>query len=159
MVFLESQMYALDTVRDVVRTMNDVPELMQEVADCLQYDVNHYQWVGVYLMEGQELILQSYSGSPEPDRVRIPLRDPPFDEVAEKGASVQAETADEAEDPALPFDGAESVVIVPILSGDETLGAIQIVSEVSGAFDDSDEEFLLEVAELLADVAESEQRY
>ncbi len=154
-MFLESQMYALDTLRDIVRTETDTTALLQEVAECLRYDVRHYAWVGVFLVEGQEVILQSFSGPEEPKHVRIPLNQSPYDEVTERGITVRVPDIQETDFDVVPFEGARSEVVVPIIDGGDKVGILQIVSGETNAFDDSDEEFLEEVAELLSTSVEA----
>ena len=62
----------LEAVDAVVAGGGDARMMMDGVVDVLKEGVPHYTWVGIYLLEGSELVLGPYRGKPSP-HTRIPL--------------------------------------------------------------------------------------
>jgi GAF domain-containing protein len=50
----------------------DAQAAMQRAVEQLKAQLPHYTWVGIYLLEGQELVLGPFLGKPSP-HTRIPL--------------------------------------------------------------------------------------
>lgn len=100
-----------------------------------------YTWVGVYLVEGDELHLSSFVGSPTPhERIAI-------GEGICGAAAAQAESiivADVAADPRYLACSIEtkSEIVVPIFWGEMVIGEIDIDSDLSNAFHEDDKAML-----------------
>jgi len=58
-------------IRDIV-SKND-PSILTNVVDYLYENFNHYSWVGIYLVEGNELILGPWKGPHATEHTRIPI--------------------------------------------------------------------------------------
>jgi GAF domain-containing protein len=56
----------LDRVSAAVRDAVDADAAMNAVVELLARGVPHYTWVGIYLLEGNELVLGPYVGKPSP---------------------------------------------------------------------------------------------
>lgn len=128
---------------------NDDPTAaMEVVVDLLKERVPHYTWVGIYLMDGDELVLGPYRGQPSP-HTRIPLG------RGICGAAATGKTTiivdDVNADPRYLACSIEtrSEIVVPIMDGDEVLGEIDIDSDRTAAFTAADRELLERVADLL----------
>lgn len=87
----------------------------------------HYTWVGIYLLEGTELVLGPYLGKPSP-HTRIPLN---------RGICGAAASQ-------------KATIVVPIMRGDAVLGEIDIDSDRPAAFGLADRALLEDVARALA---------
>lgn len=105
-------------------------------------------WVGFYLMENGELVLGPFQGLPA--CVRIPL-----------GRGVCGTAASERVTQLVPnvheFPGhiacdaaSQSEIVVPIFSGDELIGVLDIDSPVVNRFDEVDKEYLERFCKALA---------
>ena len=112
--------------------------------------VPHYTWVGIYLVEGEDLVLGPWQGPAATQHVRIPIG------VGICGAAAKAgktEVVDNvAADPRYLacFPSTRAEIVVPIRDGDRVLGEIDIDSDLPAAFTEKDVAFLEEVARLLA---------
>jgi L-methionine (R)-S-oxide reductase len=108
-----------------------------------------YNWLGIYLLEGTELVLGPFLGKPSP-HIRIPL-----DRGICGAAASQKQTIivdDVNADPrylACSLD-TRSEIVVPIMSGERVLGEIDIDSDRTAAFGASDRRLLESVAAMLA---------
>ena len=112
--------------------------------------VPHYTWVGIYLVEGEELVLGSWQGPAATQHVRIPIG------VGICGAAAKAGKTEVVDDVAADprylacFPSTRAEIVVPIRDGDRVLGEIDIDSDLPAAFTKEDVAFLEEVARLLA---------
>ena len=110
----------------------------------------HYSWVGIYLLEGAELVLGPYLGKPSP-HTRIPLNSGICGAAASEKATIIVD--DVNSDPRYLACSLEtrSEIVVPIMLGDLVLGEIDIDSDQPAVFTAADRELLEKVAAALAE--------
>jgi len=153
----EIQRTVLASVEDAVASERDVARAMERVVAILKSEMPSYSWVGIYLLEGDELVLGPFLGKPSP-HTRIPLA---------RGICGAAATAkqtivvdDVNTDPRYLACSLEtrSEIVVPIMSGSHVLGEIDIDSDRPAAFDAEDKTLLEAVAALLATKLERSRR-
>lgn len=115
-------------------------------------EVPHYSWVGIYLVQREELVLGPWKGPQATQHVRIPIGKGICGAAAATGKTEVVE--DVASDPRYLacFPSTRSEIVVPIRYGEEVLGEIDIDSDIRAAFSDRDREFLEQVARLLGPV-------
>ena len=116
----------------------------------LQEALPHYSWVGIYILEGSELVLGPYLGKPSP-HTRIPLNRGICGAAASEKATIIVD--DVNSDPRYLACSLEtrSEIVVPILLGDMVLGEIDIDSDKPAAFTAADRALLEKVAAALAE--------
>lgn len=109
-----------------------------------------YTWVGIYLLDGDELILGPYLGKPSP-HTRIPLGRGICGAAATSQATIIVD--DVNSDPRYLACSLEtqSEIVVPIMRGGEVLGEIDIDSDRRAAFGPADQRLLEAVAALLSE--------
>ena len=124
-------------------------ELLAETVALLQRARPHYTWVGVYLLEGEELVLGPFVGKPTP-HTRIPLNKGICGAAASSGKTLIVD--DVRADPRYLACSLEtrSEIVVPILRAGRVLGEIDIDSDTPAAFTEEDQRLLEAVAEILA---------
>jgi GAF domain-containing protein len=105
--------------------------------------------VGVYLLQGQELVLGPYVGKPTP-HTRIPLNKGICGAAASSGETIIVD--DVNSDPRYLACSLEtrSEIVVPIKRQGRILGEMDVDSDVPAAFTNDDRDLLEAVAELLA---------
>jgi GAF domain-containing protein len=124
-------------------------EAMAQAVHVLKEQMPDYTWVGIYLLECQELQLGPFRGKPSP-HTRIPLNQGICGAAASTRETIVVDDVDT--DPrylACSLD-TRSEIVVPIMHGDVVLGEIDIDSDRKAAFGDADREMLKAVANLLA---------
>ena len=123
--------------------------LMGEAVALLQRERPHYNWVGVYLLEGEELVLGPFVGKPTP-HTRIPLNKGICGAAASSGKTLIVD--DVQADPRYLACSLEtrSEIVVPIVRAGRVLGEIDIDSDAPAAFTEEDRRLLEAVAEILA---------
>ncbi len=127
----------------------DTTAMLEQVVAALKEARPDYSWVGIYLVEGDELVLGPYLGKPSP-HTRIPLGRGICGAAATAKATIVVD--DVNADPRYLACSLEtrSEIVVPIMHGDRVLGEIDIDSDRPAAFGADDRELLESVAALVA---------
>ncbi|MCS7257589.1 MAG: GAF domain-containing protein [Thermomicrobium sp.] len=126
------------------------PELLEDICRILERTVPWYDWVGIYLVEGDELVLAAWQGPAATEHVRIPIGQGICGAAAREGQTIIV--PDVREDPRYLqcFLSTRSEIVVPIIRDGRVLGEIDIDSDRLAAFGEDDRELLEWVAEALA---------
>ena len=127
----------------------DPARAMEETVRLLAAEMPAYTWVGIYLLDGDELVLGPFVGKPSP-HTRIPLGRGICGAAATEKATIIVD--DVNADPRYLACSIEtrSEIVVPILTKGDVLGEIDIDSDRPAAFGDGDRVLLEKVAALLA---------
>jgi len=108
-----------------------------------------YTWVGIYLLDGNELVLGPYLGKPSP-HTRIPLgRGICGAAAAEKQTIIVDDVNADPRYLACSIE-TKSEIVAPIMFDGHVLGEIDIDSDTRSAFGDEDRALVESVAALLA---------
>ncbi len=143
----------LDFIRNLISSTPDATSLLTEVVSLLRRERSHYHWVGVYLLQGDELVLGPYVGKPT-SHPRIPLHQGICGAAASSGQTLIVD--DVNADPRYLACSLEtrSEIVVPILHHGRVLGEIDIDSDQPAAFSHEDRDLLEGVAALLGEVTQ-----
>ena len=145
-----------NSLREDIRAAiaRDPRRATSEAVRLLKAGVPQYTWVGIYLLEGEELVLGPFLGKPSP-HTRIPLGRGICGAAATQKATIIVD--DVNADPRYLACSLEtqSEIVVPIMDGDQVLGEIDIDSDRRAAFDESDRQLLEAVAALLVPVLQT----
>lgn len=139
----------LATVRRAIDRAPSSSDAMLQAVTVLKDKMPDYTWVGIYILEGGQLILGPYRGKPSP-HIRIPLNQGICGAAASTKETIIVDDVDA--DPRYLACSLEtrSEIVVPIMQGGEVLGEIDIDSDKKAAFGSADRELLEAVAALLA---------
>jgi L-methionine (R)-S-oxide reductase len=141
--------YIVNQIRDLASRSSDAKNLMAETVALLRRERPHYNWVGVYLLEEEKLVLGPFVGKPTP-HTRIPLHQGICGAAASSGRTVVVD--DVNADPRYLACSLEtrSEIVVPIARNGNILGEIDVDSDAPAAFTDDDRKLLEAVAKILA---------
>ena len=133
-----------------IERASDAHGAMQAAVERLKAELPHYTWVGIYLLEGQELVLGPFLGKPSP-HTRIPLNRGICGAAASQQQTIIVD--DVNSDPRYLACSLEtkSEIVVPIMRDGQVLGEIDIDSDRPAAFGTHDRVLLEKVAQALAD--------
>ncbi len=139
---------AADITR-LVLAAKDRQAAMEQAVAALKAGVSAYNWVGVYLMDGQELVLGPFLGKPSP-HTRIALGSGICGAAATQKQTIIVD--DVNNDPRYLACSIEtkSEIVVPIMRGAAVLGEIDIDSDQPAAFGDADRALVEAVADALS---------
>ena len=137
-------------VRAAVVGGPDPVAAMTRTVTLLRDRIPHYTWVGIYLLEGDELVLGPYVGKPSP-HTRIPLGRGICGAAATEKATIVVD--DVNSDPRYLACSLEtrSEIVVPIMRASRVLGEIDVDSDARAAFGDRDRQLLEAVAAILSE--------
>ena len=129
---------------------SDVSQVLQNVVDYLYKRFDSYSWVGIYLVEGEYLVLGPWKGRQATEHTKISIGDGVCGSAAQSGKTeVVADVSKDARYLAC-FVSTRSEIIVPIKKSGVVVGGIDIDSDVVDAFDRMDVVFLEKVADMLS---------
>ena len=139
----------LERVRLAIGAAGTHTEAMSDTVSLLKKELPDYTWVGIYVLEGRELVLGPFVGKPSP-HTRIPLDAGICGAAASEKATIVVD--DVNADPRYLACSLEtrSEIVVPIMRGGEVLGEIDIDSDKPAAFGPADRSLLEAAARLLA---------
>jgi GAF domain-containing protein len=145
----------LTAIRSAVAAAPTVESAMQQVVRLLKDAVPYYTWVGIYVVEGNELVLGPFVGKPSP-HTRIPLGQGICGAAVTGKATIVVD--DVNADPRYLACSVEtrSEIVVPIMRGGQPLGEIDIDSDQPAAFGPRDRALLEPIAAMLAERFEDE---
>ncbi|MDA1306705.1 MAG: GAF domain-containing protein [Acidobacteria bacterium] len=135
-------------IRTAITNAPDATAAMTDAVALLKARLPHYTWAGIYVLEGDTLVLGPYLGKPSP-HTRIPLGQGICGAAATQHATIIVD--DVNADPRYLACSIEtkSEIVVPIMDGDRVLGELDIDSDQPAAFGQADRELLEQVAAAL----------
>jgi GAF domain-containing protein len=140
----------LDAVERLLNRGGDADEVLREVVELLHDRFEHYSWVGIYFVEGDELVLGPWKGPEATEHVRIPVGEGVCGAAAASGVTeIVDDVASDARYLAC-FPSTRSEIVVPIAYGGSVVGEIDIDSDRPAAFGEADREFLERVAVIVS---------
>ena len=140
----------MDDIRRELELLSDRQQLMTRAVEMLHARMPSYTWVGIYLLEGDVLVLGPYRGKPSP-HTHIPLGRGICGAAATARATIVVDEVNA--DPrylACSLD-TQSEIVVPIMRGDRVLGELDVDSDMRAAFGPDDRRLLERVATLLSE--------
>ena len=141
---------ALEAIDRILNRGGDADEVLRQVVSILHDRFDDYSWVGIYLVEGDDLVLGPWQGPEATEHVRIPVGQGICGAAA---ASGETEVVDDVNaDPRYLacFPSTRSEIVVPIAYGGKVVGEIDIDSDRPAAFGPDDRSFLERVALLIS---------
>jgi GAF domain-containing protein len=134
------------------RTLSNDPlsKALTNSVKVLRESSDHFDWVGIYLVRGNDLILQAYAGDEETGHVRIPIGQGICGSAAKEGATIVVPDVNKDPRYLMCFTSTRSEIVVPIRGQNGVLSEIDIDSGRLSAFNQKDREILESAASLLA---------
>jgi GAF domain-containing protein len=131
--------------------MSDAPrdEVLRGAVGILKQQREHYDWVGIYLLEGDTLVLHNYIGKPT-DHTHIPVGQGVCGTAVARRQNQVVGDVTKLDNYLACSVETRSEIVVLIRRGDDIFGQIDIDSDRVDAFDGEDEALLCRVADLLA---------
>ncbi|MFQ5603502.1 MAG: type II 3-dehydroquinate dehydratase [bacterium] len=143
--------HVVQVIAQTKLTIRDFDQILKEAVKLLKDRFPKYSWVGIYLVQGPELVLHNYLGKPTPHR-RIPIgKGICGAAVAEKQTILVQDVNADPRYLACSLE-TQSEMVVPIWKGKSIVGEIDIDSDLRDIFHDGDREILEKCAGMLSDI-------
>jgi L-methionine (R)-S-oxide reductase len=134
---------------DAIASAPDARSAMEQTVERLKTQLPSYTWVGIYLLQGEELVLGPFLGKPSP-HTRIPLNRGICGAAATEKATIIVDDVNADSRYLACSLETRSEIVVPILAGERVLGEIDVDSDRPSAFGPADRALLETVAAALA---------
>ncbi len=140
-------MSPLEAIERIAERGEDV---LQEAVDVLHDEFEHYSWVGIYLVEGDDLVLGPWQGPQATEHVRIPVGQGVCGAAAASGETEVVDDVNADSRYLACFPSTRSEIVVPIALEGRVVGEIDIDSDRPAAFGEDDRVLLERVALIVA---------
>ena len=127
---------------------------LAEVCRFLRHSFAHYPWVGVYRVEGTDLVLDAWEGAEATEHTRIPVARGICGQAVREDRSVIVDDVNADPNYLACFLETRAEIVVPIRLDGRVVGEIDIDGNSVKAFDASDRRFLESVAAKLGDAVD-----
>jgi L-methionine (R)-S-oxide reductase len=141
---------ALEAIDRIVNREREADEVLRQAVDVLHDRFDQYSWVGIYLVEGGDLVLGPWKGPQATEHVRIPIGQGICGAAAASGRTEVVDDVNADERYLACFVSTRSEIVVPIAYEGRVVGEIDIDSDVPAAFREPDRAFLERVALLVS---------
>jgi putative methionine-R-sulfoxide reductase with GAF domain len=131
------------------RSTDSRDDALRKTVRLLKSERAHYNWVGIYLLEGDTLVLHNYVGKPTEHTHIAVGRGVCGTAVAERANQIVDDVTAVGNYLACSLETRAEIVVL-LRRGDEIFGQIDIDSDTPGAFSRADEALLDRVAAALA---------
>jgi len=141
---------ALEALDPILNRESEPDEVLRRTVELLHDRFYHYPWVGIYLVEGDALVLGPWNGPEATEHVRIPIGQGICGAAAASGRTEVVDDVNADERYLACFVSTRSEIVVPIAYEGRVVGEIDIDSDVPAAFGEDDRVFLERVAALVS---------
>ncbi len=136
-------------IRERLRAEPDVSRALERAVSELKRAMPDYTWVGIYLVQGDELVLGPFLGKPSP-HTRIPVGRGICGAAAAEKQTIVVDDVNADERYLACSLETRSEIVVPIMRDGRVLGEIDIDSDRAAAFGEDDRALLEAIASELA---------
>ncbi len=124
--------------------------ILRAVVGLLHDRMDGYSWVGVYFVEGGNLVLGPWRGPAATEHVRIPIGQGICGAAAAAGTTVVVDDVNADSRYLACFTSTRSEIVTPVLYDGMVVAEIDVDSDEPEAFGDADRAFLERVAETIS---------
>ena len=130
---------------------SEMSDKLQQIVDFLYKSFDNYSWIGIYIVEGNDLVLGHWNGLEATEHIRIPIGKGICGSAAATGKTEVIPDVNDDNRYLSCFISTKSEIVVPIKKDGKIIAEIDIDSDKKDAFTRDDEEFLEKVADMLAE--------
>jgi GAF domain-containing protein len=135
-------------IRDIVLKSY---KILDDVVEFLFKNFDNYSWIGIYLVEGSDLVLGPWNGPHATEHTRIPIGKGICGSAAATGKTEIVDDVNADDRYLACFISTKSEIVVPIIKNGKVLGEIDIDSDKENAFTENDKVFLEKIADMLGE--------
>ena len=135
-------------IKKIIQSSSDI---LQDVVDFLTDNFDFYSWVGIYIVQGNDLVLGPWNGPNSTDHTKIPIGKGVCGSAAASGKTEVVDDVCSDGRYLACFVSTKSEIVVPIKRQGKIVGEIDIDSDKIAAFSDEDKLFLEKVADMLSE--------
>lgn len=141
---------ALAEMQRIAEREQDSDDVLRQVVDLLHDRFESYSWVGIYFVEGRDLVLGPWRGPAATEHVRIPVGQGVCGAAAASGVTEIVDDVNADSRYLACFASTRSEIVVPISYDDIVVAEIDIDADRPAAFGLEDQAFLERVAAMIS---------
>lgn len=126
-------------------------DVLSNTVDFLYENFSHYNWVGIYFLKGNNLVLGPWRGKQSTEHTRIPIGKGICGSAAASGKTQIVDDVNADNRYLSCFVSTKSEIVIPIKKGKKVLAEIDIDSDKKNAFSKKDKIFLENLADMLSE--------
>ncbi len=146
---MQLKKYDYDRLLHEYKEKFDNKNPLQYTVNFLRNKVDKYNWVGIYMVEGDDLVLRAWDGPEATEHVRIKIGEGICGLAAKEQFTVVVPDVSKDSRYIACFPNTKSEIVVPIFNNGKVIGEIDIDSDLIDPFDKKDEHFLESIANFL----------
>jgi len=146
---MQLKKYDYDRLLYEYREKFDNKNPLQYTVNFLRNKVDKYNWVGIYMVEDDDLVLRAWDGPEATEHVRIKIGEGLCGLAAKEQFTVVVPDVSKDSRYIACFPNTKSEIVVPIFNNGKVIGEIDIDSDLIDPFDKKDEHFLESIANFL----------
>ncbi len=135
-------------IKSITKNSSNV---LQDVVDFLCDNFEHYNWVGIYIVKGNDLVLGPWKGPHATEHTKIPIGKGVCGSAAATGKTEVLDDVHVDSRYLACFVSTKAEIVVPIKKQDKIVGEIDVDSDKIGAFTIKDKIFLEKIADMLSE--------
>lgn len=139
---------AEDEIKNIISNSSNI---LQDVVNYLYENIDHYSWVGIYLVENNDLVLGLWKGPHATEHTSIPIGQGICGSAAKSGKIELIPDVNSDNRYLSCFVSTKSEIVVTIKKDEKIVGEIDIDSDTKDAFTEKDAEFLERIADMLCE--------
>lgn len=136
-------------IRDIINKGNR-SKTLANVVDFLYKNFDHYNWIGIYIVEKDDLVLGPWKGLQATEHTRIPIGKGICGSAAASGKTEVIPDVNIDSRYLSCFVTTKSEIVVPLKKNRKIVGEIDIDSDTKDAFTKKDVVFLKKVADMIS---------
>ena len=128
---------------------SEISDKLQKIVDFLYNNFDHYSWIGIYIAQGDHLVLGPWNGEQATVHTKIPFGKGICGSAAATGKTEIIPDVNDDTRYLSCFLSTNSEIVVPIKRDNEIIAEIDIDSNKKNAFSNEDKIFLEKIADML----------
>ena len=141
---------AEQNISDII-SKSSSKQVLQHVVDFLYERFDTYNWVGIYIVKGDHLLLGPWQGLQATEHTKISIGDGVCGSAVQSGKTEVIDDVSKDGRYLACFVSTRSEIVVPIKKDGKIVGEIDIDSDMPGAFTKDDSLFLEKIADMLGE--------
>jgi GAF domain-containing protein len=125
------------------------PDILKKIVDLLYNTFDKYDWIGIYIIKNNNLVLGPWKGDKPTEHTIIPIGKGICGAAAKSGITEVVSNVKKDNRYLSCFIETKSEIVVSIKNRNETIGEIDIDSNKKNAFNKKDIIFLEKIADML----------
>ena len=145
-----------EAIQEIKRIINENKsiDILEKCVNFLYNNFTRYNWIGIYIVKDNNLILGPWAGKQATEHTKIPIGTGICGSAAKSGKTEVISNVIADNRYLSCFLSTKSEIVVPIKKNNKIVGEIDIDSDTIDAFNKNDANFLEKVAELIANYIE-----